>query len=82
MKEIKYQILDDIVSRIIHTVFHLFFIARFIDDPSKVQTFNLSNWSPDEPLAYECDLCPTSFESENELSKHIGSQHWPSHTVW
>jgi len=43
MKEIKYQILDDIVSRIIHTVFHLFFVARFIDDPIKVQTFYLSN---------------------------------------
>jgi len=30
---------------------------------------------PDEPLIYECDLCTTSFENEDELSKHIVSQH-------
>jgi hypothetical protein len=30
---------------------------------------------PDEPIVYECDLCTTSFESEDELSKHIVSQH-------
>jgi hypothetical protein len=29
---------------------------------------------PDEPLIYECDLCTTTFESEDELSKHIVSQ--------
>ena len=31
--------------------------------------------SPDETVVYECDLCPTSFESEDELSKHIALQH-------
>ena len=30
---------------------------------------------PNEPLIHECDLCTTSFESEDELSKHIVSQH-------
>ena len=29
----------------------------------------------DEPLIHECDLCATSFQSEDELSKHIVSQH-------
>ena len=30
---------------------------------------------PDEPIIYKCDLCTTSFENEDELSKHIVLQH-------
>ena len=30
---------------------------------------------PDQPLIHGCDLCTMSFQSEDELSKHIVSQH-------
>ena len=77
MKEIKNQILDDIISRIIYTIIQpsypelLMIPARYRPSPYPTE----APPGPDEPIIYECDLCSTSFENEGELSKHIVLQH-------